>query len=340
VRAITFADFGRPEVLQLGEVRTPEPKVGDVLVRVEAAGVCRHDILHRAGMLPGSPAGAVLGHEIAGQVAETGPGVTGVGPGDRVLVYHKVVCGTCQGCVSGRTDLCRSQQRLGTHRSGGYAEFVVVPARNLVRVPAGVSSTAAALAVCPMGTSLRALRAAGADLGMTVAVVGAAGGLGVHQIQIARAAGLRVLAVTRTARWAEQLRELGAAACVVAPDGSPVRAIRHATGGDGAHIVLDNVVSGTLGTSLRALRPGGAVVVLGNMEVRDIPIRPGLLIYRRLRIIGSGTPTIRDVRDVLTMLADGAVHAVVAEEFPLASAAAAHDRLERGSVLGRIVLKP
>ena len=245
MRAVTFANYGPPEVLRLGEVPTPQVDRGDVLVRIVSAGVCRHDVLHRAGKLPGSPAGAILGHEIAGYVEQIGPEVTSIKSGDRVVVFHKLVCGVCDSCIDGRVDLCRSQKRLGTDASGGYAECIVVPQQNVIGIPDNVSMNAAALAVCPMGASLRALRAAGAELGMTVAIVGAAGGLGVHQVQLASSMGLRVIAITRSAKWSDQLAELGAEMSLIAPEGDFARQVKSVTGGEGVDIVLDNVISST-----------------------------------------------------------------------------------------------
>jgi D-arabinose 1-dehydrogenase-like Zn-dependent alcohol dehydrogenase len=340
MKAAMFDEYGPASVLYATELPDPSPGPWEVRVRVEAAGVCRHDVLHRAGLLPGSPAGAVLGHEIAGTIDEVGSEVDDIAVGTRVVVYHKLVCGRCRGCTSGRQDLCTAAKRMGTHHSGGYAQYAVVPATNVIPLPEQVSTTSAALSICPIGTSLRGLRTAGAHIGQSVAIVGASGGLGAHQIQLATAMGLRAIAVVRSDTWEQELRALGADEVVVAPDGNFARAVREAAGGEGVDIVLDNVVSGTLAATLRSLAMGGAAVVLGNLEVVDQPIAPGRLIYRRLRMIGSGTPTLPDVRDVIAAMATGTVRALVAEELPLEQAAQAHERLEAGGTLGRFVLTP
>src|SRR5262249_44366582 len=150
-----------PEVLKV--VSIPDPKVapGNVLVRVHTAGVCHHDVMHRAGKLPGAKAGVVLGHEIAGEVVAVGEEVVTRKPGDRVVVYQREFCGLCRFCLRGRMDLCSMLGKPAVDTTGGYAEYACVPAVQTLLVPEGVTLSDAALACCPIGTSVRALRAVG-----------------------------------------------------------------------------------------------------------------------------------------------------------------------------------
>src|SRR4051812_31303964 len=181
MQAVTFRAFGGPEVLELAEVDRPEPGADDVLVRVYAAGICYHDVLSRAGRIPGGRPGAILGHEIAGEIAAGGGHVAGARVGERVVIYQRLFCGVCRHCLGGRQDLCRNSRVLGEQGGGGYAEFACVPARNAIRIPDGLDTTSAALAVCPIGTSVRAaLGVARVEPGPPGRITGAGGGPGLH----------------------------------------------------------------------------------------------------------------------------------------------------------------
>jgi acryloyl-coenzyme A reductase len=338
MKAVLFDEFGPPEVLRLGEADDPEPAAGEVRLKVAACGVCRHDALHRAGKLPGSAPGLILGHEIAGTVERLGEGTQGLVLGQPAVVYHKPFDGTCAECLRGRTDACLDPHRTALHYRGGYGEMVCVPAKNVLPLPDGADLVRASVLPCALGTSLRALHAADAAAGQSVAVIGAAGGLGAQQVQLAHALGLDVIAVTRSDRWHRRLRELGARHCIAAPGADFSRAVKEATGGRGVDVVLENVVSSTLNASLRSLAKLGTAVLMGNLDVADISIRPGLFIYRRLRMIGSGGPTLTEARELVGMFGQGIVAPVVAAVLPHADAAQAHRLIERGGQLGRVVL--
>jgi acryloyl-coenzyme A reductase len=195
MKAVTFANFGAPSVLQATTIERPAPGVDDVLVRIHAAGVCYHDVLSRGGKIPGGEPGRVLGHEIAGEIVETGTNVPASRVGERVVIYQRLYCGQCRYCLSGRQDLCRNSRVLGESGGGGYAEFTCAPARNAIRMPDGLDMKSAALAVCPVGTSVRAtLGVAQVEPGQTVLITGAGGGLGLHQIQVAKSVSAHVIA--------------------------------------------------------------------------------------------------------------------------------------------------
>ena len=150
-------------------------------------------MLSRGGRIPGGRPGRILGHEIAGEIVAAGANVARERVGERVVIYQRLFCGACRYCLSGRQDLCRNSRVLGEQGGGGYAEFACVPARNAIRIPDGLEMTAAALAVCPIGTSVRAaLGVAGLEPGQTVLITGAGGGLGLHQIQVAKSVQARV----------------------------------------------------------------------------------------------------------------------------------------------------
>ena len=316
MQAVTFAAFGAPRVLEVRELERPEPGPGDVLVRVHAAGICYHDVLSRAGKIGGRP-GRVLGHEIAGEIVAVGDGAAAERIGERVVIYQRLFCGSCRHCLRGRHDLCRTSRVLGEEGAGGYAEFACVPARNAIAIPDGLDMTAAALAVCPIGTSVRAA-------------------LGVGRAGVVQA---RVLAVTSSQQKAQALRAAGADEVIVSADLKFSAEAWRLTQKQGADVVLDNVVTGTLRESLRACAQNATVVVLGNIAAQPVELDPGLVIMRRIRIAGSGNATFADVDTALHLLATGKVKPCIGCVLPFPKAAEGHAMLEQRAVTGRVVLQ-
>jgi acryloyl-coenzyme A reductase len=339
MKAIVIETFGPPENLKVHDFPTPRPGSHDILVKVEAAGVCHHDVLHRAGSLPGAKTGVVPGHETAGRVVAIGQEVATHAVGDRVVIYQRRFCGQCRNCIRGRQDMCRALGLPAVDTEGGYAEFVCVPANMGIKVPDRVDWIAAALSCCPIGTSLRALKAvARISPGDTVLITGASGGLGVHQIQIARALGGRPIAVTTSPSKGNILKSLGAEEVVVAKDLTYSSDVWRLTEKRGVDIAIDNVGL-TLPETLRCMAQGGIVVVLGNVGGDAVPVPPGLLIGRRLRVSGSGMATLEDLRQSLAMLQAGMIKPVISASLKFSEAAWAHAMIEARAVEGRIVLQ-
>ncbi len=339
MKAISFDSFGPPSVLRTIGCSDPVPGPGEVLIRIEAAGVCHHDVMHRAGRLPGAKPAVILGHEAAGRIAAIGQGVSLHRVGDHVIVYQRAFCGECRHCLRGRMDLCSMLGKPAVDTVGSYAELVKVPATQAIGVPASIPFEQVALACCPIGTSVRALRAvAGMSPGDTVLITGASGGLGIHQLQLVRAFGGRSIAVTGDAGKTDDLRRAGANLVVVALDGAFSKAAWEANGRRGVDIAIDNV-GATLPEALRTLAPSGRAVVLGNVGVDAVPLLPGLLIGRRLRIEGSGMPTHEDIRQSIALIADGLVRPVIDRILAFPAAAEAHALIESRMVRGRIVLR-
>ena len=339
MRAVSFSAFGGPDVLRVIEVEQPEPGPQDVLVRIHAAGICHHDLLSRAGKIPGRP-GRILGHEIAGEIVAVGASVPAERIGENVAIYHRLFCGTCRHCLRGRHDLCRNSRTIGEWGGGGYAEFICVPAGNAIRLPEGIDMAAAALAVCPIGTSVRALiGVAAAQPGDTVLITGAGGGLGLHQIAVARSMQARVIAITSSAHKAAIIRQAGADDVIVSPNLKFSADVWRLTQKQGADIVLENVVTDTFGESLRSAASNAMIVVLGNVGAQPVGLDPGLVIMRRIRIAGSGIATFADVGTALHLLARKAVAPFIDRILPFAQAHQGHALMEKRAVCGRIVLQ-
>jgi acryloyl-coenzyme A reductase len=339
MQAVTFSEFGAPDVLRATRVDRPEPGPDDVLVRIHAAGICYHDVLSRGGKIPGGHPGRILGHEIAGEIVAGGANIGSERIGERVVVYQRLCCGACRYCLRGRQDLCRNSRVLGESGGGGYAEFTCVPARNAIPMPAGLDMNAAALAVCPVGTSVRAaLGVAKVEPGNVVLITGAGGGLGLHQIQVVKSVNAHAIAVTSSEEKAEIVRQAGADEVIISPDLKFSGEVWRRTGKQGVDVVLDNVVTDTFGECLRSTAQNAMVVVLGNIGTKRVELDPGLIIARRIRIAGSGNATYKDVQIALHLLATKVVKPFIGRVLPFPQAGDGHALMEQRAVTGRVVL--
>jgi D-arabinose 1-dehydrogenase-like Zn-dependent alcohol dehydrogenase len=338
MRAMVVNEWGGPAVIRPAEVEMPRVGPGQALVRVKACGVCFLDTIVRSGLRSKAKRPLVLGHEIAGEVAEVGPGVGTVKVGDRVAVAHRVVCGHCFYCRGERESLCDNTQGVGVDLDGGYAEYAVIPELNLQRVPEGVGYEQAAVCGCVVGACYVGLvKKAGVRPGETVLVTGAGGGIGIHSVQIAKMCGARVLATTTSAGKVDRIREWGADEVICTP-GDFSDQVRRLTGGRGADVVLESVGSPVFAASFRALAKGGRFVFAGELTGAPASFNAALVIYKEPVITGVQPPTGGELGEVLHLVATGRVKPVVSQVLPLAEAARVHKMLAEKSHFGRVVL--
>jgi D-arabinose 1-dehydrogenase-like Zn-dependent alcohol dehydrogenase len=330
-------ELGWDAPMVVEDVPDPDPPSGtQVVVEVDACGVCHRDLIDRGGGIPFMTVPITLGHEAAGRVLAIGPDVTRWKPGDRVATLHRDSCGTCDRCREGEETLCPNGfHALGIVADGGYATHLSLPERALYAMPEDVPTAEAAILNCTYGTAFRGLRSGGCGPGRTVVITGASGGVGSAAIEVASRMGARVVAVIRDAGRSDDATELGAHAVVVDP-------------GDGFHkvpetadadLVLDCVGTPTLNSSLRCLRLGGTVIFVGNITQERLSLNVGLVIVKALRIIGSSGASPRDMADLLELRGDRPF-TMTLRELPLTDAEAAHRRLREGGVPGRLVLLP
>jgi acryloyl-coenzyme A reductase len=342
MQAVVLHQFGSATQLQLQSVADPSPGPGELLLRVRACGVCYHDVLNRRGSLPRTSVPAILGHEVAGEVVEVGPGVRGWAVGDRAATLQRMSCGACPACESGRTSLCKRDARFfGEELQGGYASLMVAPVGGIGRVPDGMPWAVAATVCCTAGTAVHVIRTRGrVRRGETVLITGASGGVGLQAVQLARLDGARVIAVTSNPAKLDALYNAGAHEVVVAPDLAFAAGVRRLTGGEGVQVAIEIVGSATFSQTLKAMAAGGRVVVVGNLEGGTIDLNPGLVIVKELEILGAYATTQRELETALALTAAGKLSPFVTEVLPLGDAAKAHVRLENRSVAGRLVLCP
>ncbi len=341
MEAVVLEAFGHPENLRVRQVPDPSPGEGEVLLRVEACGVCFHDVINRRGNLPRTSVPAILGHEVAGEVIGVGSGVDGWSTGDRAATLQRLHCGDCNHCDDGRNSLCKHDTRFfGEEIPGGYAAFMSAPVAGLGRVPKEVEWPVAATACCTSGTAVHVVRTRGrVRPGETVLVTGASGGVGMQTVQLARHDGARVIAVTSSEQKVEGLREAGAAEVIVTKDLEFSRQVRDVTG-EGANVAIEIVGSLTFDQSMRSLAPGGRLVVVGNLETRPVAVNPGLVILKELEIKGAYATTKEELAQAFELLVTGVLRPWVDEVLPLRDASQAHQRLEERAVTGRLVLTP
>ena len=336
--AAVLDEFGGDVAVR--SVAEPEPGPAEVLVAVEACGVGLTLERARTGALGGTTP-RVVGHELGGTVAAVGPGVTGWQPGDRVTASFYLTCGLCPMCAGGRETLCTAWQGyVGLHVDGALAEAVVLPARNLVRVPDGVGLDEAAIAADAIATPYHVF-AERAPLrpGDTVAVIGAGGGVGVHMAAVARAFGARVVAVERDAAKEKQLGECGFdAVWNPGDDGEWAETLVAELGGK-VDVCVDTVASDTtLANGARLVGRAGTFVVVGFQPGTSLALNPASLILDEVAVTGSRYATRAEIARTLDLVAQGRVEPVIGARFPLREAAEAYRAMQRNEVFGRIVV--
>jgi propanol-preferring alcohol dehydrogenase len=285
----------------------------------------------------------VLGHEITAEIVELGSGVSGLAVGDAVTAYYYLNCGHCRYCLSGHEPLCsEGGGNVGRNCDGGYAEYIKLPAHLFLRLPPGLDHrkhpAQIGVVTDALATPYKVLRRARVKAGETVAVFGAGGGLGIHQIMFAKWAHARVIAVDVAADKFDACREAGADEVIDARDGRVAEALLDLTRGEGVDVAVDYVsATSTLEAGARALARRGRLVTLGaagqpfNLSSTDI-------LLKEQEILGSRYVTRSEILETLDLVARREVWPLVSVIRPLEDAEAVHDLVERGAVIGRAAL--
>jgi D-arabinose 1-dehydrogenase-like Zn-dependent alcohol dehydrogenase len=307
--------------------------------------VCFHDVLTRNGTLKaGVRLPCVLGHEVAGTVVELGAQVKGFKLGDRVATTQRsYICGHCRFCRSGFEPLCAQRVFLGdVGLVGGYAQYLAISSDCIAQVPDGVDLDHAAVAACAVGTVLNAVRDVGrVQMGETVLITGAGGGLGLHAIQLARLAGARVLAQTTSAGKVELIRKMGAHEVVLHKRGEPFAPlVRDMTQGQGADVIIDNVGTVLFEDMRKSLAIQGRWLMIGQLTGDFVPFNPAQFFLKNQSLLSVTSTSRSQLEDVLTLMQRGQVTPVIERKLPLIEAAQAHQAVEAGRTTGRWLLSP
>lgn len=280
------------------------------------------------------------GSDIAGVVAELGPGVHGVEVGTRVVVNPSLWCGRCEWCHAGQESMCVRFRLIGEHTQGGFAEYVAVPATNLYPIPDDCPFEKAAAVPLVFQTAWRGLITQGRlRAGMDVLITGASGGAATAAIQIAKHAGARVFAVT-TAENVERVKALGADVVFDRKAVDFSQEIWKATGKRGVDVIFDSVGVATFAQNLRALTRGGRLVVYGATTGPNGAVDLRNLFWKQFEIVGTTMASRSEFEAVMKLVFRGAFEPVIDVVWPLDRVREAHERLERGEQFGKIVLVP
>ncbi len=296
MRAFMLRGFGDPIVSI--ETEKPNAAAGRVIVRIAAAGVCYRDYLTWRGFSPRVKLPVVPGHEFAGVVEEVGAGVVDLKPGDRVAGMMYEYCGQCDYCKSGREYLCPSRKVYGEDLPGAFAEYISADSKSLVKVPNNVSLEAASFAACVLSTVFRGVRKI--SPARQILVTGAGGGVGIHAVQIAKATGAKVIAITSAAK-AEHVAKF---ADYVVTEREFAGEVKKLGGADGA---VEAVGGPTLEQTVRSLNWGGKVALIGNIDPKPAAVPLGLLILKEIEILPVIQGGRRDLEEVLQLVAAGVV---------------------------------
>ncbi len=323
MKAVRIHEDGGPEVLQYEDAEDPVPGPGEVLVRLKAASLNHLDLWVRRG-LPSVPKPRILGADGAGVVAALGDGVTGFVEGDRVVLNPGLDDGA---------------HIIGEHTNGTHAELIAVPAGYVYHLPDSLSFEEAAAFPLVFETAYRMLvTRANLQAEEWVLVWGIGGGVATASFQIAKALGARTIVTSSSDEKLRRARELGADATVNHAHDDVPAAVKEATGGHGADVVVEHVGEATWKTSLAVAAKDGRVTVCGATSGPNPPAQLHRIWWKQLTILGSTMGTRADFEGVFELVKSGRAKPIVDKVFPLAEAQAAHEYLEAGRQLGKVVL--
>ena len=326
MKAVRIHEDGGPEVLVYEDVPDPAPQDGEVLVALRAAALNHLDVWVRKG-LPSVPKPRILGADGAGVVARVGPGVTGFAEGERVVVNPGIV-------HDGRITV------IGEHTEGTYCELKAIPASQLAPLDDALSFEEGAAFPLVFETAYRMLvTKARLQEGEWVLIWGIGGGVALAAFEIARAVGARTIVTSSSSEKLERARELGADVTVDHHIDDVVAAVKEATEGRGADVVVETVGEATWERSLSAAGFEGRIVVCGATSGHSPPARLYRFWWKQLVLYGSSMGMSSDFEGAYDLIRSGKARVHVDSVFPLAEAARAHERLESGAQFGKVVLR-
>ncbi len=340
MKALVLTGPNRP--FELKQVPDPVAGPGEAVARVLACGTGLTIQHIKAGRIA-ADFPLIIGHEITGEITEVGTGVRGLAVGDAVTAYYYLNCGHCRPCLTGLEPLCEnSGGNVGRTCDGGYAEYIKLPAHIFIKLPPGLDYKAhpAEIGVVTdaLATPYKVLRRARVKAGETVAVFGAGGGVGIHQLMLAKWARARVIAVDVARGKFEACRKAGADEVVDASAGKVVDALLDLTAGKGVDVAVDYVSStATLEAAVKALGPRGRMVTLGGAGQEFRASGLGIMLKEQ-DLLGSRYVTRSDILETLDLVARREVWPIVTDIRPMEEAEALHERVEQGLVTGRAAL--
>lgn len=330
------------ELLKIEDVPIPKIEKNEVLIKVKATGLCHTDLHFIDGTLKPwkGTIPLTLGHEVAGEITEIGTEISNFKKGDRVIVSNIISCGNCYYCKSGHENLCSNLDQIGFTVDGGYAEYVKTIESTLVRLPRNVSYESGAVLTCAAASCYHALVSiAKAEKGQTILLNGF-GGLGSNALQIAKALGLKAIAVDVSKEKLKAATEMGAKATIDASSQNVPEEVKKATNDEGVDIALELVGrSNTIENAFKSLRKQGSLVFIGYTK-DNFTLSPLELIISELSVKGSVAYTKGDLINVLKLAEEQKIIPIISKTFKIEETNQALQKIEKGEIMGRAVLKP
>lgn len=341
MNAAVFDAPGGPEAIEFREVPRPEPGQGEALVKVAACGVNGFDLLARSGRyVTGQDKPHILGGDVVGTVAAYGPDCAAAVPeGTKVALHWVISCGVCEPCLRGYETTCLTYGYLGAKYPGGYAEYVVVPERNLFALGDDIDLHAAAAFPMAFGTAWHML-VSRAELrpGEQVLIQAVGSGIGVAAVQIAQLIGARIIG-SASAEWKlERAAEMGVTDLVNYRENSLREEVMRLTGKRGVDVVFEHVGGEMFGEALLCLSRNGRLVTCGGTAGYDVSMNIAHVFHKQLSILGSNSATRWEFEQVCRLLNEGRLAPVVDRVFPLSHAAEAHEYVDGRNSFGKVVL--
>ncbi len=342
MKAVVVREHGDVDKLGIEEVETPIPAPDEVLIEVKSCALNHLDLWVRRGV-PGQrmPLPMIPGCDIAGVVKKAGPFARGVKAGDRVVVAPGISCGRCAECLSGRDNLCASYGIIGENRNGGCAEFVCVPAANIIPIPGKLNFDEAAaiplvwLTAWHMLVSRAALRP-----GEVILIHAAGSGVSTAGIQIAKLLGARVIATAGSDAKLKKARDMGAGETINYKKLDFYEEVKRITRRTGVDVILDHVGADTWDKNIRSLKTGGRLVTCGVTSGFEVATDLRYIFFRRLSVLGCTMGTKGELLQVMHLMGEGQLQPVIDSVYPLAQIAEAHKRMQDRKVFGKIVVNP
>ena len=340
MHAVRVHQPGGPEQLVYEAIPTPEPGPGEVQIELRAAALNHRDVWIRMGMQLTEALPLVPGSDGAGTVSAVGSGVTRWQVGDEVVICPTLFCAACRFCLAGQHSLCDQFGILGGPTQGTYAEFIVVPERNVERKPTTLSWPEAAAFPLAALTAYRMLASrATVRPGETVLIHGIGGGVATFALQLASFAGARVIVTSSSDAKLERARVMGAAETINYATADWEQEVLHLTDGLGPDLIVETVGASTGPGDLRAVRKGGRIVMCGATSGRVAETDLRVLFWKQISVLGSTMGTAGEFAELLRLLESGRIRPVVDQVFPLCDASAAHRRMDEHEQFGKIVLE-
>ena len=343
MKAVYLTEHGGTDVLTYGDLPEPQPGPNDVKVRVRACALNRLDVYTRQGARGTRirfKGPHVLGGDVAGDIVEVGSEVSRVNVGDRIVVNPRITCNQCRFCLASEEELCARAGMLGSTISGGYAEYVTVPAVNVVPILDSLSYVQAAslpTVFLPCWTIL--VRRAQLKAWETMLIPSASSGVGTAGIQVAKnVIGAKVITTTSSEEKAQKARDLGADEIINYTTEDIAERIKEITGGQGVNVVLDHVGEDFYPAAIRSLAMGGRYGICGVTSGYNAQLQMGLMFLRYHTVFGVFMGRKEDLRQIVEQAGRGVIRGVIHETFPLEDAARAHEAMEATNFFGKLVL--